>query len=239
MGILLETALPDRRFLIRLSACRFAACLICGAITAFCFSRPALNAPLRWLLLDGLCLGVTLGWFVAGMYPLCYLSRRVEFYENGVSAEPYEIYFTQLDHVHWRQEPFRLLGLIPLPLTPRDRMICVMTPKGNRRKGRRLSVSGFYFSGLRQAFDRAYAFSVPWEFTPYRRKRKQKTAPSPGPLMLGPSVPPTAPPVTPPPRAQARAVPEPVGEPVEEVEWDEPTGPDPWLDTEDIPIDPD
>lgn len=239
MGILLETALPDRRFLIRLSARRFAACLICGAITAFCFSRPALAAPLRWLLLDGLCLGITLGWFIAGISPLCFLSRRVEFYENGVSAEPYEIYFTQLDYVHWRQEPFRLLGLVPLSLPPRDRMVCVMKPTGKRRKGRRFSVSGFYFSGLRETFDRAYAFSIPWEFTPYRPKRKKKAAPAPGPRTLGPSVPPISPVVPAPIPRERTHTPEPAGEPVEDVEWDESAGPDPWLDTEDVPTDPD
>lgn len=238
MGILLETALPNRRFLIRLAVCRFAMCLICGAVTAFCFSRPVSGAPLFWLLLDVFCLGITLGWFIAGMRPLCFLSRRVEFYENGISAEPYEIFFTQLDYVHWKQEPFRLLGLIPLSLPPWDRMICVLKPAGKRRKGARAAVSGFYYSDLRQAFDRAYAFSVPWKFTPYRRKRKKKTiSPPAAQSVLGPSVPPTAP-LSPAPAPQRIHTREPApADPAEDIIWEEPRGPDPWLDTEDIPDD--
>lgn len=202
MGILLETAPPNRRFLIRLAVWRFSVSLVFLWITAVHFSRSAFDAPVRWLLLAGLWLSLFLGWLAAGLHPLCFLQRRVEFYENGIAAEPYEIPLEFLDRVQWRREAFRLLGIFPLPLAA-DRMVCILKPEGRRKFGKRVSVSGFYFAGLRDAFDRAYEFSIPWEFVALRKKRgKRRAAKKPQQQTpIGPAVPPVA---SPPPKPQEK-----------------------------------
>lgn len=187
MGILLETVLPNRRLLVRLALWRFALCLASAAATCFCFSRPAFDAPLRWLLTAGFWILMDVGWFLAALYPLCFLFRRVEFYETVIYAEPHEIPVGQLQFVRWKQEPLRLLGLFPLPLPLRDRMLCVWR---EGKKLRRLGVSGFYFSGLREGFDRAYGFSLPWEYTPYRSRKKRPRLQTDVQSPMGPAVPP-------------------------------------------------
>lgn len=199
MGILLETALPDRRFIIRLAAWRFTLAFLCVAATAVIFTRPAFDAPLLWLCLAMLFLVLGAAAFLTGLQPLCFLARRVEFYENGISAEPYEIPLERLERVRWKQEPFRLFGLFPFP-PYRDCMVCIVKPEGKRKRPTRAVVSGFYFMNLRESFDRAYEFSLPWEFVPYHKKlrrRPKKTRPlpkAPAPeAFIGPPVPPAPP----------------------------------------------
>ena len=194
MGIRLETVLPNRRFLIRLAVYRFSAAFLAVIAFSIQLSRPAADSPLRWLGFTALWLVLFLAYFFGGLRPLCYLFRIVEFYENGISTEAFEVLLDQIERVRWVQKPFRLFGIFPL-FQPQDHLVCFY--RENQKK-KCVRISGLYFASLREAFDQAYEFSIPWEYYPYRRKyRKKKSLPAsdvtPSQALLGPAVPPTVP----------------------------------------------
>lgn len=194
MGIRLETVLPNRRFLTRLAVYRFSAAFLAAIAFSIHLSQPAAGDPLGWLGITAFWLALFLAYFLGGLRPLCYLFRIVEFYENGISTESSEVLLEQIELVRWVQKPFRLLGIFPL-FQAQDHLVCFY--RENQKK-KCIRISGLYFAGLRETFDQAYDFSIPWEYRPYRMKfRKRKSAPAssaPQPqTFLGPAVPPTVP----------------------------------------------
>lgn len=194
MGIRLETVLPNRHFLIRLAVYRFSAGFLAAIAFSIHLSQPAAGSPLRWLGIAAFWLALFLAYFFGGLRALCYLFRMVEFYENGISTDSFDILLEQIQLVRWVQKPFRLLGIFPL-FQARDHLVCFY--RENQKK-KCVRISGLYFASLRETFDQAYEFSIPWEYRPYRiRYRKKKAKPAsaaPQPqTFLGPAVPPTVP----------------------------------------------
>ncbi len=194
MGIRLETVLPNQHFLIRLAVYRFSAAFLAVIAFGIQLSQPAADSPLRWLGIAAFWLILFLAYFFGGLRPLCYLFRIVEFYENGISTESFEVLLEQIELVRWIQKPFRLLGIFPL-FQAQDHLVCFY--RENQKK-KCVRISGLYFDSLRETFDQAYEFSVPWEYRPYRIKHRKKKAPPASHIpqsqtFLGPAVPPTVP----------------------------------------------
>lgn len=195
MGIRLETAFPNRRFLLYLTAWRFVLSALFLTATAIQFGRPWIYEPLRWLLLASLLLGLCLGFFFAGLRPLCFLQRPIDFCENGFQCQTFDFPLELLQTVRWKQERFRLLGIFPIGPV-RESMICVSRYKGKTHK---LYICGFYYENLRETFDEAYQFSLPWELIVYRNRKKRRKHSAnaqkpnfPPQQPLGPPVPPSS-----------------------------------------------
>lgn len=173
MGIRLETVTPDRRFIICLGAARIAAALICWIITGWAIAQPVRAPSLRWSLYVLVPLFLGFAFFIAGLKPFVFLTRFVEFYEDGISFGQSECLLSDLMIVCFQEDSFRLFGCIPLSCLPERRMYCFFrarkTKKGRQKKPRRrVCLSERYYPGLMDAFERAYEYSV---LSEYRSKK--------------------------------------------------------------------